>query len=96
MDRWTRVTCFVFLAAMFFLGVALMVFGMEMRHSRPGPGFDPYYLECCAPAVFFGLLLLAHFLRFPTPVVVMGLIFSGVVALAWMAYEFRAVVSLLA
>ena len=82
-----------FLVVSFLFSVVFMGFGvfMEgMRHSRPGPDqFDPYYLECSIPAVFFRIMLLVSLTRLPLLASIISSAFAVIAAVTWLAYEFR-------
>ena len=89
----TRFVLIPYLVVSFLFAVVFMFFGifMEgMRHSRPGRDqFDPYYYECCIPAMFFGIMLLVSMTRLPPLVAIITSAIAVIAAIAWLAYEFR-------
>ncbi len=62
-----RLLNYSILILFFLLNIAGMMFGLGMegmRHSLPNRNtFDPYYVECCAPAIHSSILLGTAFIR---------------------------------
>ena len=89
----TRFIWIPFLIVSFLFSWVFMLIGvffMEgMRHGRPGRGqFDPYYFECCIPALFFCTMLLVSMTRLPSLAAIIGSTVAAIAATAWLAHEF--------
>ena len=90
----TRFVWIPFLIVSFLFSWVFMLIGvffMEgMRHGRPARDqFDPYYFECCIPAVFFCIMLLVSMTRLPSLAAIISSTFAAIAAITWLAYEFR-------